>query len=87
MVQEEKTLGRTRTDWAVLERGLEGHQKAGRTRTIGNPKDFRVHMDPFRVHMEAEGRPNGEAPKKEAFGPSWALSVKIIIADTFWTCL
>ena len=33
MVQEEKTVGRTRTDLAVLERGLEGHQIAGRTRT------------------------------------------------------
>ena len=39
--------------------------------------NFRVHMDPKWVHMEAEGRPNGglgaKPPEKGALGPYWAL--------------
>ena len=37
------------------------------------PINFRVHMEPFRVHMDAEGRPNGglgaKPPEKGPFGP------------------
>ena len=44
------------------------------------PNEFRVHMDPKWVHMEAEGRPNGglgaNPPDKGPLGPIgpyWAL--------------
>ena len=39
--------------------------------------NFGVHMDPNRVHMEGEGRPNGglgaKHPEKGPFGPYWTL--------------
>ena len=41
--------------------------------SIWAPMDFRVHMDPKWVHMEAEGRPNGglgtKPPEKGPLGP------------------
>ena len=39
--------------------------------------NFGVHMDPFRVHMEAKADYLGiwgrEAPRKGALGPYWTL--------------